>query len=167
MNVPRITLVVAVSENGVIGLKGGLPWRLPADLAHFKSVTMGHPIIMGRKTWESIGRPLPGRTNIVVSGQPDYDAPGCIVASSFEAALAAAVDTAADEVMIIGGSALYAAALPRAERILLTRVHGVIDGDTFFAGLVDEEWDVVAVERHEADERHAWAYSFIELRRVC
>ena len=158
MNVPRITLVVAVSENGVIGLKGGLPWRLPADLAHFKSVTMGHPIIMGRKTWES---------NIVVSGQPDYDAPGCIVASSFEAALAAAVDTAADEVMIIGGSALYAAALPRADRILLTRVHGVIDGDTFFAGMVDEEWDVVAVERHEADERHPWAYSFIDLRRVC
>ena len=164
MNVPRITLVVAVSENGVIGLKGGLPWRLPADLAHFKSVTMGHPIIMGRKTWESLPRPL---KNIVVSGQPDYDAPGCIVASSFEAALAAAVDTAADEVMIIGGSALYAAALPRADRILLTRVHGVIDGDTFFAGMVDEEWDVVAVERHEADERHPWAYSFIDLRRVC
>jgi dihydrofolate reductase len=167
MNVPRITLVVAVSENGVIGLKGGLPWRLPADLAHFKTVTMGHPVIMGRKTWESIGRPLPGRTNVVVSGQPGYEAPGCIVASSFESALAAASDTEADEVMIIGGSALYAAALPRADRILLTRVHTVIEGDTFFAGLIEEEWEVVAVERHEADERHAWAYSFLELRRVC
>jgi dihydrofolate reductase len=167
MNVPRITLVVAVSENGVIGLKGGLPWRLPADLAHFKAVTMGHPVIMGRKTWESIGRPLPGRTNIVVSGQPGYEAPGCTVASSFEAALAAAAEPEADEVMIIGGSALYAAALPKADRVLLTRVHGVIEGDTFFAGMVDEEWEVVAVERHEADERHAWAYSFLELRRVC
>jgi dihydrofolate reductase len=167
MTGPRVTLVVAVSENGVIGVEGGLPWRLPADLAHFKAVTMGHPIVMGRKTWESIGRPLPGRTNIVVSGQPGYEAPGCKVASSFEAALAAAVDTDADEVMIIGGSALYAAALPRADRILLTRVHGVVDGDTFFAGMVDEEWEVVAVERHEADERHAYAYSFIELHRVC
>jgi dihydrofolate reductase len=162
-----ITLVVAAAENGVIGRDGGLPWRLPADLAHFKAVTMGKPIVMGRKTWESIGRPLPGRTNVVVTGQPDYEAPGCVVTHSFEAALAAGSQTDAEEIMIVGGAALYAAALPRADRILLTRVHAAVEGDTFFPALADEEWELVAIERHEADERHPSAYSFIELRRVC
>jgi dihydrofolate reductase len=164
---PTITLVVAVAENGVIGRGGTLPWHLPADLGHFKAVTMGKPIVMGRKTWESIGRPLPGRTNIVVSGQPDYRAEGCVVVQSFEAALAAAAGDDAPEVMIIGGAALYAAALPRADRILLTRVHAVLEGDVFFPAMADEEWGVVAAERHEPDDRHAFAYSFLELRRVC
>ncbi len=164
---PTITLVVAAAENGVIGRGGTLPWHLPADLGHFKAVTMGKPIVMGRKTWESIGRPLPGRTNIVVSGQPDYRAEGCVVVQSFEAALAAVAGDDAPEVMIIGGAALYAAALPRADRILLTRVHAVLEGDVFFPAMADEEWAVVAAERHEPDDRHAFAYSFLELRRIC
>jgi dihydrofolate reductase len=168
---PRITLVVAAAENGVIGRDGTLPWHLPADLRHFKSVTMGKPVVMGRKTWESIGRPLPGRTNIVVSGQPDYRAEGATVVHSFEEAVAEAADAAgtaeAEEMMVIGGAALYAAALPRADRILLTRVHAILDGDVHLPAMADEEWQVVAAERHEPDERHAFGYSFLELRRVC
>jgi dihydrofolate reductase len=164
---PTVTLVVAAAENGVIGRAGTLPWHLPADLRHFKAVTMGRPIVMGRKTRESIGRPLPGRTNIVVTGQPGYEAEGAVVVHSFEDALVAAGETGADEVMIVGGAALYAAALPLADRILLTRVHGVVDGDVFFPPMADEEWEVVDAARHDPDDRHAFAYSFLELRRVC
>ena len=163
----RITLVVAAAENGVIGRSGTLPWHLPADLRHFKSVTMGKPVVMGRKTWESIGRPLPGRTNIVLTGQLGYEASGAVVAHSFEEALAAAAERDADEVMVIGGAAVYAAALPRADRILLTRVHAVVDGDVFFPTMADEEWEVLAAERHPPDERHAFGYSFLELARIC
>lgn len=160
----RINIVVARSENGVIGRDGDLPWRLPADLQHFKSITLGHPLVMGRKTHESIGRPLPGRHNIVVSGQAHYRAKGCTIAGSLEQALSAAHP--ATEVMIIGGATLYAAALPRAERIYLTEVHTVLDGDTRFPPLEREAWRELARERHEADERNDYAYSFVVLERV-
>ena len=151
----------------MIGRDGDLPWRLPADLRHFKEMTLGKPIVMGRKTWESIGRPLPGRTNLVVSGNPAYEARGCTVVHGLDEALAAAAGEGAEEIMIIGGARLYSEALPRADRILLTRVHGVVAGDTLFPPMTEEEWAVVALERHEPDDRHAWAYSFLELRRVC
>jgi dihydrofolate reductase len=163
----QMTLIVAASENGVIGRDGDLPWRLPADLAHFKQVTMGKPVVMGRKTWESIGRPLPGRTNIVLSRQPGYEAKGCRVVGSLGEAILIGSAEGAEELMVIGGEALYAETLPVADRILLTRVHAVLDGDTHFPALDQDAWTVTAVERHEADERNDYAYSFLELTRIC
>ncbi|MCG8369267.1 MAG: type 3 dihydrofolate reductase [Proteobacteria bacterium] len=152
-----ISLIAAASENGVIGRDGGLPWRLSDDLRYFKSMTMGKPVVMGRKTWESIGRPLPGRRNIVVSRQPGFVAAGCEVVSSVGDAVAAAGD--AEEIMIIGGSEIYALFLPLARRIYLTRVHADIDGDATLPTLGDE-WRLVDDERHTADERNEFDYSY-------
>ena len=163
----KITLVVAASENGVIGRDGDLPWRLPADLARFKRVTMGRPIVMGRRTWESIGRPLPGRSNLVLSRKPGYEAAGCRVVSALGEAILAATAEGAEEMMVIGGEALYAEALPVADQILLTRVHAVLEGDTYFPPLDQDARAVTAVERHEADERNEYPYSFLELTRIC
>jgi len=162
-----LTLIVAAAENDVIGRDGQLPWHLPADLRHFKAITMGKPILMGRKTHESIGRPLPGRANIVITRQSGYQAAGCHVAHSLEEALALAHAEGAGEVMVIGGAELYADALPRADRILMTRVHASLDGDVRFPPLEPDAWQVLAVERHEADGRHAYPFSFMELVRVC
>jgi dihydrofolate reductase len=131
-------LIVAASTNNVIGASGDLPWRLSADLKRFKELTMGKPIVMGRKTYDSIGRPLPGRQNIVVTRQTDYRPEGCTVVTSTEDALAAAGD--APEVMIIGGGHIYQAFMPMADRIYLTRVHAEIEGDTFLPGIDDAEW---------------------------
>ena len=124
-------IIAAVAQNGVIGVDGDLPWRLPEDLKHFKRTTSGHPIIMGRKTYESIGRPLPKRHNIVITRNPDFEAPGCTVVHSLDAALEVAW-AEDDEVWVIGGAGLYAAALPRATRLELTEVHRSVPGDTFF-----------------------------------
>ena len=161
----RLTLVVAAAENGVIGRDGDLPWRLPADLAHFKRVTLGKPIVMGRRTWESIGRPLPGRTNIVVTRNPEYSAPGAVVVSSLEDAADHARELGAGELMVIGGAGLYAAALPRAGRILLTRVHASVPGDTEMPPIDASEWEVVATERRPADARHSYVLYLMELER--
>ncbi|MFP6682414.1 MAG: dihydrofolate reductase [Gammaproteobacteria bacterium] len=160
----RINIVVAISENEVIGRKGALPWRLPADLKRFKSVTMGHPLIMGRKTHESIGRALPGRVNIVVSRQSGFTSEGCEVVASLDAALGIAGSV--DEVMVVGGAALYAAALVSAERIYLTRVHVDIAGDTLFPRIDWAEWKEITTERYSADDRDEFDYSFITLDRI-
>lgn len=160
---PSITLVVAVASNGVIGRDGQLPWRLPADLAHFKETTMGKPIVMGRRTRESIGRPLPGRDNIVITRQKDYVAEGCRVVHSLPEALRAAGDV--EEVMIIGGAGLYEEALPLARRIEMTRVHGEVQGDTRFPWLNTSEWEEVRRVEREADKDNAWALSFVTLER--
>ena len=152
-----ISLIAAASENGVIGRDGGLPWRLSDDLRYFKSMTMGKPVVMGRKTWESIGRPLPGRRNIVVSRQPGFVAAGCEAVSSVGEAVVAAGD--AEEIMIIGGSEIYALFLPLARRIYLTRVHADIDGDATLPTLGDE-WRLVDDQRHMADERNQFDYSY-------
>ncbi|MDP6183151.1 MAG: dihydrofolate reductase [Gammaproteobacteria bacterium] len=160
----RINIVVAMSRNAIIGRDGGLPWRLPADLRHFKSVTMGNPIIMGRKTHESIGRELPGRLNIVVSKQADFRAPGCRVAHSLNAALEAA--GAAGEVMIVGGAALYAEALARTERIYLTEVHAALDGDTEFPPIDWTEWSETDRQSYTADDKNKHDYSFVVLDRI-
>lgn len=160
----RINIVVAKSENDVIGRDGDLPWRLPADLQHFKATTLGHPLVMGRKTHESIGRPLPGRHNIVVSRQTDYLAAGCTVAGSLEQAITVAHP--ATEIMIIGGATLYAAALPRAERIYLTEVHAQLSGDTCFPRIDRDAWREVTRERHAADDANDHDYSFVVLERL-
>jgi dihydrofolate reductase len=160
----KISLVVAMASNGVIGRDNQLPWHLPADLKHFKQTTMGKPMLMGRKTWESIGRPLPGRTSIVITSDRSYAAAGCIVVHSIDAAMAAA--TGQDEVMVIGGADLYRQLLPRADSIYLTRVHEAFDGDTFFPKISNSEWHEVARSDYEADENNPHDYSFIQLERV-
>jgi dihydrofolate reductase len=158
LSAPTITLIVAVADSGVIGRDNTLPWHLPEDLKRFKRLTMGKPIVMGRKTFESIGKPLPGRQNIVVTRDPNYRRDGVTVAHDAEAALDAAGPV--PEIMVIGGAELFRTLLPRAGRIHLTRVHGNIEGDVMWPALDEREWNVVERESHSADERHAWAMTF-------
>ncbi len=159
----RVALIVAMAKNRVIGREQRLPWHLPADLRHFKKITMGHPIIMGRRTFESIGRPLPGRKNIVVTRQRDFQAKGCEVVHSLEEALRAAEP--AEEAFIIGGAELYRQALPLAEKIYLTLLDAEIEGDTFFPELDTEEWREIQRETFEPDEKNPYRYAFVELVR--
>jgi dihydrofolate reductase len=159
-----LTLIVAVADNGVIGRQNELPWRLPEDLKRFKALTMGKPIVMGRKTFDSIGKPLPGRTNIVITRQADLSLPGCVVVDSLAAALTAAGKV--DEVMVIGGGEIYRQALPQADRVHQTEVHAAIDGDARFPALNAQQWHEIAREDYAEDERHAHAYSFVTLERV-
>lgn len=143
-----LVLVVAVADNGVIGRAGALPWRLKSDLAHFRALTMGHPLLMGRKTYESIGRPLPGRTSIVVTRDRAFAAPGIVVVGGLEAGLDAARGDAlrrgADAIMVIGGADIYAQTLPRASRLEITRVHADPPGDTLFPAIDPAVWREVA-----------------------
>ena len=159
-----ISLIVAAAENGVIGRQGELPWRLSDDLRRFKTITMGKPIVMGRKTWESIGRPLPGRQNIVITRQAGFTADGCDVVSSVEEALQVA--GGAEEVMIIGGSEIYALFLPHASRLYLTRVHADVEGDARLPDLDLAAWHLVSEERRAADERNEFDVSFRTYERV-
>ena len=162
-----VSIVVAVADNGVIGRGNALPWDLPDDLQHFKRTTMGRPIVMGRKTFESIGRPLPGRLNIILTRDPSWTASGVSVASSIEQAIDLAEGQAfidgADSVMVIGGAEVYRQALPFASRAFVTRVHGHIDGDAFFD--LDEiaSWREVSRERVPAGERNSHDFSVIRL----
>ena len=161
-----VALVVAVAENGIIGQEGQLPWgRMPADLRHFKQLTLGHPVVMGRKTFDSIGKALPGRPNVVVTRQPDWAAPGCETAASVLGALARAQELDAEVVCVIGGGEIYREALPAADVVHLTEIHHAFAGDASFPPLSPVEWREEARERHEADAQHAYAYSFVTLRR--
>jgi len=166
MATPRVTLIVAMTDDGVIGVDGRLPWRLPEDLRRFKAATLGKPVVMGRKTFESIGRPLPQRHNIVLTRQVGFSVPepAVTVVPTLEAALQAAGDV--PEVMIIGGAEIYKLALPLAQRIVLTRVHAAVRGDTHFSPLDPEAWRVVSSEPYEADEKHAHSMTFEDLERV-
>lgn len=159
----RISLVVAVSENGVIGAGGELPWRLPDDQAFFKRLTSGHCVVMGRGTFESIGRPLPRRTNIVLSRTPGYEAPGAIVVRDLDAAFDLARSRGELETFVVGGSAIYELALPRAECLYLTRVHAEVAGDVRFPDIEGghrDGWELVEQTHHPADRRHAHPFSF-------
>jgi len=155
-----INIVVAASENNVIGKDNQLLWNLPNDMKFFKNTTWAMPVIMGRKTFESMGKVLPGRTNIVITNRKDFEAPGAHVVNSLDAALAIASGTAAKEVFVIGGGEIYRQALPYCDRVYLTRVHTTLDGDTFFPELPAQEWSRHAVLNFPADEKHAFAYSF-------
>lgn len=159
-----ISLIVAASTNNVIGAKGDLPWRLSADLKRFKELTMGKPIVMGRKTYESIGRPLPGRKNIVITRQENYVAPGCDVVLSPDAAMKASGD--ADEIMIIGGGHVYTEFLPAAERIYLTRVHVDIAGDTYLPDIDESDWHEVSRQVQAADADNDYDVTFTLLART-
>lgn len=159
----EFSIVVAIARNGIIGREGGLPWRLPADLAHFKSITMGKPIVMGRLTHESIGRPLPGRENIVVSTNPGYVAQGCQVVQRLDEIHKTQADTS--EIMIIGGARLYAEALTMASRIYLTEVHAEPGGDVYFPQFDRALWHEKSRELHSADDKNEYDYSFVSLER--
>jgi dihydrofolate reductase len=160
---PVVSLVVAMAENRVIGRDNRMPWHLPADLAHFKALTMGKPIIMGRLTWESLPGLLPGRRHIVLTHDRGYSAPGVTLVHSLAEALDAA--GAVDEVMVVGGARLYAEALPLADRIYLTLVHGVFEGDARFPAIDPAEWIETSREHHAPDDRNPCPYTFLTLRR--
>jgi dihydrofolate reductase len=164
MNVaqPLISLIVAMAQNGVIGRDNALPWRLPADLKRFKAFTLGTIVLMGRKTFESIGRPLPGRDNLVLTRDRRWWASGVIVVHSVEQALAQA---GANELVAIGGAQIYRLLMPFARRIYLTHVHADVPGDTFFPDFDPTQWDDVECRMHPADEEHAYPVTFVTLER--
>ena len=159
-----LALIAALARNRVIGRDTRLPWRLPADLRFFKQTTMGKPLVMGRRTWESIGRPLPGRRMIVLSRDPAYQAPGCMVARSLEEAVELA--GAVPEIMVIGGAMLYRQTLPRAARLYLTLIEAEIPGDAWFPEWNARDWRLVWEEAHPADADHAWPYCFQRWERA-
>ncbi|MFN8286052.1 MAG: dihydrofolate reductase [Chitinophagales bacterium] len=165
----KIAIVVAVAENGAIGRGGDLLWKLPADMQHFKRITIGHHVVMGRKTYESIPpkfRPLPERINIIVTRQKHFKAEGCQVVSTIEEAIQFAEDSGEEELMIIGGGEIYKQVFDRTNRIYLTTVkHRFEDADTFFPEIKNEEWKELSAEEHAADDKHAYAYEFKELKR--
>lgn len=160
-NEKNVSMIVAASENNVIGRDGDMPWRLSADLKHFKALTLGHTIIMGRKTWESIGRLLPGRTTVIVTRQADFQVAGAIVVNSFAASLAATED---DEPFVVGGAEIYQLALPQVSKIFLTRVHATIEGDTRMPEIDFDQWEKLSESRHPADTKNSQDYSFLEFR---
>ena len=153
-------MIAALAKKQVIGKNNLMPWHMPADLAHFKRVTLGKPVLMGRKTFESIGRPLPGRRNLVISRNPDYQAEGIEVVGSVEAALALLAGSSVEELMVIGGGHLYAEMLPSADRLYLTQIDLAVEGDTRFPAFDDGQWQRVDCESHPADEKNPHPYSF-------
>ncbi|WP_312186378.1 type 3 dihydrofolate reductase [Sphingobacterium sp.] len=163
MSNPTITLIVAAAENNAIGIDNQMPWHLPNDFKYFKRNTLEHSVLMGRKTFEAIGRPLPDRRNIVITRNANFQAEDIDVANSIQEALLYCRDER--EVYIIGGANIYQQALPLASKVLLTRVHTNIKGDAFFPVLSSEEWELVSSDPHQADDRHAFDYSFEVYKR--
>ena len=159
----KISIIVAMGANRTIGYRNALPWHLPADLKHFKSVTMGKPMIMGRKTWVSIGRPLPGRRSIVVTRDPMFRAEGCEIAHSLEAALTMA--GAAEEAVVIGGAQLFLEALPLADRLYLTIIDHVFQGDVYFPPVDATRWKETSREEHASDSVNLYRYRFLTYER--
>ncbi len=161
----RLALIAAVARNGVIGRGGDLPWRIPADLKYFKATTMGKPMIMGRRTYDSIGKALPGRISIVVTRQSGFQAAGVEVAGDLDRAVEIAAGFGAEEAMVIGGGEIYAAALPRADRLYLTEVHIEAEGDVYFPPLDRSQWRELSRDDHPA-EGDTPAFSFVTLERT-
>ena len=164
----KVSLIVAVSRNGVIGIDNQLPWHLPEDLKYFKSVTMGKPIIMGRKTFDSIGRPLPGRTNIVITRDSSWQAEGVEVAQTLPQAMTlgqlACAQAGVDEAMVIGGEQIYRMTLPAADRLYLTEVQAEVEGDAFFPEFDAKDWHQVSEQLPEVTDTHP--YRFVVLERI-
>ena len=154
----RITLIVAAAENNAIGRDGDLPWRLRADMLHFRDSTTGHPVIMGRRTWDSLPKPLVDRTNIVLTRNAEFEASGGVVATTVDGAIKACGDAA--DCFVIGGGEIYRLFLERADRVLLTRVHAQIDGDATFPELDESAWAMTSSEAHSADDRNDHAMTF-------
>jgi len=158
MEHPTVSAIVAAAENNAIGKDNQLLWHLPNDLRFFKRTTTGHTIIMGRKTYESVGKPLPNRRNIIVTRQAGYTADGAEVVHSLAAALESCAGE--EEVFVVGGAEIYQQALPVVNRIYLTRVHAALPGDSFFPQLDQQSWRLVSADHHPADDRHAYSYTF-------
>ena len=156
----KISMIAAMAHDRVIGKDNQMPWHLPADLAHFKRVTLGKPVLMGRKTFESIGRPLPGRRNLVISRNPGYQAEGIEVVGSVEAALALLASSAVEELMVIGGGHLYAEMLPSADCLYLTQIDLAVEGDTRFPAFDEGDWSCIERESHQPDEKNPHSYCF-------
>ncbi|MFM5598589.1 type 3 dihydrofolate reductase [Aeromonas veronii] len=156
----KISMIAAMAHDRLIGKDNQMPWHLPADLAHFKRVTLGKPVLMGRKTFESIGRPLPGRRNLVISRNPDYQAEGIEVVGSVEAALALLAGSSVEELMVIGGGHLYAEMLPSADCLYLTRIDLAVEGDTRFPAFDEGDWSCIERESHQPDEKNPHFYCF-------
>jgi len=165
-----IVLVAAVAENGVIGSGNALPWRLKSDMQHFRALTMGKPVVMGRKTYRSIGKPLPGRTTIVVSRDPDFAAPGVVAATTLDAALAAARGDAlrrgTDTIVVAGGGEIYAQALPLATQLAVTIVHKIVDGDAYFPAIDPQLWREAAREEHAPQVGDDAPFAFLTYARI-
>ena len=161
---PRLSLIVAMSRNRVIGADGKIPWHLPGELKLFKDLTMGHPIIMGRKTWESIGRLLPGRTTVIVTRQHGYGVPGAIVAHTLQEAIAACRGN--EDIFVIGGAEIFREALPIADRVYLTTVDAELPGDTFMPGFEGAAWRVQSSQAFPADDRNRYAYTLAVHERI-
>ena len=161
---PCLSIIVAIARNRVIGADGGIPWHLPEELKRFKKLTLGHHIVMGRKTWDSIGRLLPGRTTVIVTRQRGYRVPGARVAHSLDEAIAAC--GADDEIFVIGGAELYAQALPRAGRLYLTTVDAEIAGDTIMPEFNAHDWREVCAVSFAADERHRYSFRCVAYERI-
>ncbi|MDR2688756.1 MAG: dihydrofolate reductase [Azoarcus sp.] len=157
--IAEIVLIAAIARNGVIGRDNALPWRLKADLAHFRALTLGHPVLMGRKTWESLGKPLPGRRNLVLTRQPGYLAQGAKVFASVEAALAA---SGSARLFVIGGAEIYRALLPRARTLLLTEIAADVEGDARFPTIDRARFREIARTPHPADAENEFAFAFVE-----
>jgi dihydrofolate reductase len=158
-----LSIIVALSDNNVIGRDNTLPWKLSADLKRLKVLTMGHHIIMGRKTWESLGRALPGRINVVITGDKNYKAEGAVIAHSLNEALA--ISSNDDEIFIFGGGKIFREALPRVEKIYMTRVEATVDGDAFFPEISSNDWSEIERQDYKADEKNQYDYSFVTLQR--
>ena len=162
----RVSLITAMAANRVIGRRNSLPWRLPADMRRFKALTMGHTLIMGRKTYDSVGYPLPGRRTVVITRQPGWKADGVSVVHSLDEALQAAARIGGGEVLVAGGGEIFRDALPRADRIYLTRIEQDFPGDTFFPELDAAAWRIVEQEHHDASDENPYAFTFETLDRV-
>ena len=165
---PRVAIIAAMARNRVIGRNNTLPWRLSADLQHFRRLTTGHPILMGRLTFESLGRPLPNRTNIIMTTNRAFTAPGCLIAHSLDEALSMAapyVPNEHPEIFVIGGANLYGQALPRADRLYLTQVQAQVEGDAWFPEFDRQAWQELACEARVADEKNQYACAFVTLER--
>jgi dihydrofolate reductase len=163
----KLSVLAALSTNGVIGRDNGIPWRQRTDLKRLKSLTMGHHVIMGRVTYESVGKPLPGRTNLVITRREDLQIPGVTVVRSLEDAIRIAAEAGDTEAFILGGAEIYALANHRADRMYLTRVHADVEGDTFFPEFDDvSEWHLTDAEHFEADEDNQYPYSFLMYERA-
>ncbi|HUP49063.1 MAG TPA: dihydrofolate reductase [Thermoanaerobaculia bacterium] len=161
-----VSIIAILSANDVIGLDNRLPWHMPADLKRFKSLTMGHHVIMGRKTFQSMGKPLPGRITAVVTRDAGFSPEGVAVARSVEEAISKAEAAGDEEIFIAGGAEIFAQTLHRADRMYLTRIHSEFEGDTFFPEFDDvAEWKLVDAEHLESDEKNAWPYSFLTYER--
>lgn len=159
----KLSLIVAFDKNRLIGRDNGLPWHLPADLKHFKAITMGHHMIMGRKTFESIGKPLPGRTTVIITRQQNFQAEGCIVVHHLDEALEYCKNE--DEVFVIGGAQIFNCTMPIADRLYITEIDHAFEGDTHFPEIRNDEWEQISSESHEPDEKNNWSYTFKNYRR--